>query len=482
MHGILGIITKDLDGLGNFLELLFYNRPHGTKDVRTKHLKLGVTAFLRGQNSGANTVKMGHIIELIYNHHQSQPPTWSVTSHFHTKVHTPTYPMHVVAGEDGRHCRASAQRFSGESRPSDSGKPPVGSLATHNLVFAPRRLHSFYAPTPLYRYSPSPPFLYSTLSSWALVLVAKEARKQIGNLTKNDPTNLTDTTQLRASTNGHTANTVVANWEKLTENLSIPKVARRYEVHGRVPWYLTEMVSAPMKARAIVIQVGAISSFVLFCNRYASGYLALPLVVWQFACKSHVDEERVFSKFGLTVHDTTACACLDSLSVSGLTKLRKDVAEGVASGEMRWQYVLDNVQEWCRQRDLRLGRQDVLKVGCATTAILLKDCAPGAFVLQDHLDRVMKQECRDMTTESLWDDIDWDYIHELTALHWVHILVTFIPQLAHLRKEVEAALNSPRMTKLRLHYRKSVFQCLGINGEREVETPGMMRSVLDFEG
>ncbi|KAJ7779452.1 hypothetical protein DFH07DRAFT_765739 [Mycena maculata] len=62
----------------------------------------------------------------------------------------------------GVQCRASAQRFSGESRPSDSGKPPVGSLAINNLVFAPRRLHSFYAPTPLYPYSPSPPFLYST--------------------------------------------------------------------------------------------------------------------------------------------------------------------------------------------------------------------------------------------------------------------------------------------------------------------------------
>ncbi|KAJ6628266.1 hypothetical protein B0H10DRAFT_1778257 [Mycena sp. CBHHK59/15] len=149
---------------------------------------------------------------------------------------------------------------------------------------------------------------------------------------------------------------------------------------------------------------------------------------------------------------------------------------------MRWQYVLDNVQEWCRQRDLRLGRQDVLKVGCAATAILLEDCAPGAFNLQDHLDRVIKQERKEMTTESLYDDIDWEYIHELTALHWVRILVTFIPQLAYLHKEVATAFNSDRMTKHRLRRgRKTVVQPLGTNAERETETQGMMRAMLDFE-
>ncbi|KAJ7228422.1 hypothetical protein GGX14DRAFT_384895 [Mycena pura] len=73
MHDILGHISHDLDGLGNFLELLFYIRPHGTKDVRTPRHKAMVTAFLGGQTK----VKMGHIIDLIYHHRQSQPPPGS---------------------------------------------------------------------------------------------------------------------------------------------------------------------------------------------------------------------------------------------------------------------------------------------------------------------------------------------------------------------------------------------------------------------
>jgi hypothetical protein len=217
-------------------------------------------------------------------------------------------------------------------------------------------------------------------------------------------------------------------------------------------------------------------------NRYASGYLALPLAVYQFACKSHIDEKRIFSRFGFTVHDTTARACLDSLSASSLAALRVSVAEGIAQGTMRWQIVLDNVQQYCRQRDHRLGRQDVLKVGTAATAILLEDCAPGAFDLQDHLDRVLKQERRQLTTQGFYDSIDWAYIHEITALHWVRILVHFIPQLAHLQPLVAAAFKSEKMTKLRLRQRTSRLQPLRTNGERETETPGMMRALLDFEG
>ncbi|KAJ6544910.1 hypothetical protein B0H10DRAFT_2244047 [Mycena sp. CBHHK59/15] len=94
----------------------------------------------------------------------------------------------------------------------------------------------------------------------------------------------------------------------------------------------------------------------------------------------------------------------------------------------------------------------------------------------------MKQERLTLTTDSLYADIDWGYIHELTALHWVRILVTFIPELAPLRQIVADVLKSDRMTKRRLHKgRKTVMQPLGTNAERETETQGMMRALLDFE-
>ncbi|KAF7358795.1 hypothetical protein MSAN_01218800 [Mycena sanguinolenta] len=186
------------------------------------------------------------------------------------------------------------------------------------------------------------------------------------------------------------------------------------------------------------------------------------------------------SRFGLSVHDRTARACLDSLTDSSLSQLRQSVAEGIATGTQDWQIVLDNVQQYCRQRDHRIGREDVLKFGTAATAILLEDCAPGAFDLQDYPNRVMQQDRRQLSAESLRDDVDWLYIHELMALHWVCILVKFVPQLEHLQKDISALFKSEQMTKFRLRPHQSVMQSLGTNAEWETETQGMMRAILDF--
>ncbi|KAJ6628087.1 hypothetical protein B0H10DRAFT_2209762 [Mycena sp. CBHHK59/15] len=283
-------------------------------------------------------------------------------------------------------------------------------------------------------------------------------RRQVRNLTQNDPDDPEDITQLRASTNGRAKYICLATWNHLGR-VSISWMAGTYKRRARGVWDITECMGAPTVNGAVVIrtrrphptvQVRVISSLTLSRNRYASGYLALPLAVWQFACKAHVDEKRIMSRFGFSVHDSTARACLDSLTDSSLAKLRESVRERIATGTMHWQIVLDNVQQYCRVRDQRIGRQDVLKVGTAATSILLEDCAPDAFDLTDHLDRVMKQERRKLTIDSLFHDIDWAYLQELTALHWVRILVTFIPQLPHLRKDLSAALKSDRMTKLRL--------------------------------
>ncbi|KAJ6616016.1 hypothetical protein B0H10DRAFT_2219902 [Mycena sp. CBHHK59/15] len=287
-------------------------------------------------------------------------------------------------------------------------------------------------------------FACPALSTWALQKVGPEMRRQVGNLTQNDPDDPEDITQLRASTNGRAKYIRLATWDHLG-------------------W------------------VRVISSLTLSHNRYASGYLALPLAVCQFAWKAHVDEKRIMSHFGFSVHDSTARACLDSLTDSSLAKLRESVWERITAGTMCLQIVLDNVQQYCRVCDQRIGRQDVLKVGMAATSILLEDCAPDVFDLTDHLDHVMKQERRKLTIDSLFHDIDWAYLQELTAFHWVHILVTFIPQLAHLRKDVSAALKSGRMMKLHLRQCTSVMQPVGTNAEKSTETQGMMHALHDFK-
>jgi hypothetical protein len=62
------------------------------------------------------------------------------------------------------------------------------------------------------------------------------------------------------------------------------------------------------------VVVGAISSFVLARNRYASGYLAMPLGALHFACQSHIDLKRSLSRFGSIVGDTMSDLTLRPLA------------------------------------------------------------------------------------------------------------------------------------------------------------------------
>ncbi|KAJ6624476.1 hypothetical protein B0H10DRAFT_1784564 [Mycena sp. CBHHK59/15] len=174
------------------------------------------------------------------------------------------------------------------------------------------------------------------LSTWALQLVSAEMRSQVGLLAKNDPDDPEDITQLRASTNRRAKYVCLATWDHLGR-VSIQWMACTYKQRAPGVWYITECMGAPTVNGAIVIrtrrphptvQVRVIGSLTLSRNRCASGYLALLLAVWQFTCKVHVDQKRIMSRFGFSVHNSTACTCLDSLTDSSMAELCKSVAEG----------------------------------------------------------------------------------------------------------------------------------------------------------
>ncbi|KAG6913731.1 hypothetical protein DXG01_004674 [Tephrocybe rancida] len=246
--------------------------------------------------------------------------------------------------------------------------------------------------------------------------------------------------QLRATWSERSQSTVQqVTWNDLGK-FSIPALAKKYKERAPLAWFLAESMAAPQKAGKIMVRerrpygtvvVGALSAFAFAQNKMAN-YLALNIGIWQFSCKAHIDLKRIFSRFGYSVHDTTVHKCLNSLADSSLTELRKDVAEGVARGEVTWKYILDNVQWWDTQREHCIGCQANMKVGTAATVLKPKDCAPGAFNLADHLECVMKMERENMTTWSVFSDIDWQHQNKIQALHWLQILVRFIDELANI--------------------------------------------------
>ncbi|KAJ7815211.1 hypothetical protein B0H13DRAFT_2242621 [Mycena leptocephala] len=392
------LTTFGFESLGDFLAALFHNHRRGENDPRTPTHRMVVTQFLNGVSS----FKMADLIELIYDHPQSRPKQ--------------KYPEQVAAA------------FS-HSKPLDEIR-----------------------------------YARPCLNSWATRTVGDEVYRRVGLLAKktNDPDSRT---HVRATTNGRNEDADVATWED-TE-FSIQGLADKYQERDPFIWYMTECFCAPrVKGEVVmrkrrphpVIQVGALSAFIVSRNPYASGDLALPLGIWHFACKSHVDVKRVYCRFGSTISDSTARKALNSMSAASLANLQHNVRDATARDESEYGKVLDNVQQFVPVYEHGLGRDNQLKVGIACTAFRYDNAKPGAFNAADHIARVIAAKRQDMTTETVFQSIDW----------------------SHIGGEISDRFRTSHALH-RIAVSKKVLQPLATNAERELLWQGMQRGLKDFD-
>ncbi|KAJ7756790.1 hypothetical protein DFH07DRAFT_742456 [Mycena maculata] len=408
--------------IGHFLSILFFNPIRGERDPRgTKHSRV-VARFLRGRTN----IKMSHILPLIYRHKASFPTSKSVD----------------VLEQKEMFATAGPVDQSNHARPY--------------------------------------------MSTWAVRLVAVEARKQVVH---DNPDDVDGRVQLRAQTNGRTAAHVVS-WDELLCHFNLKWLGTKYCIRLPLPWFLTESMSAPKAKGAIfirkrrphpTIQVGAIASFVLSRNRYANADLAMVLGVWLFACKSHIDVKRVFSRFGYTVSDTTARNALNSMTIRSLEDLRADVKDATDRGETEHCLLLDNVQQHCDVYEQGIGRKSELKVRTAGTSVKLQDCAPGAFDAEPYHAKVAQQERKTLTTDLLFDDINWTHMRVAIPLHWTRALVEFEPEFQPFLKELSSMFHDELAIHRMQEGRQHKCQPVGTNGERSTETQGMERAIGDFD-
>ncbi|KAJ7488649.1 hypothetical protein B0H11DRAFT_1720338, partial [Mycena galericulata] len=247
------------------------------------------------------------------------------------------------------------------------------------------------------------------LNAWATRVVGDVIYRRIGRLAKknDDPDSRT---HIRAPTSGRKEGAKVVTWEDT--QFTIQSLAEQYREADRLVWYITECFCAPCVKGAVVIrkrrphpsiQVAALSSFILSRNSYASGDLALPLGIWQFACQSHVDVKRVYCRSGSIVSDSTVRKALKSMSAVDLESLRQKVREAMERGESGGGKSLDNIQHYEIAHEHGLGGDNRLKVGTACIVFKYNGYQPGAFDAGDHIARVIKQDRQSMTTESVFD-------------------------------------------------------------------------------
>ncbi|KAJ7202320.1 hypothetical protein GGX14DRAFT_570824 [Mycena pura] len=140
--------------------------------------------------------------------------------------------------------------------------------------------------------------------------------------------------------------------------------------------------------------------------------------------KANSDVKRMFSKLGLSVHDTTVCRALVTMAERKAALHAQTVAAlAVRAVAARRRSAISSSITWSLRPDLE-AIQLVTGTGC--TALLLDDCAPGAFNLDAYQDRVILNARAQLTVNALLDDVNYDHLHHTACLHMVCELCSYV--------------------------------------------------------
>ena len=118
--------------------------------------------------------------------------------------------------------------------------------------------------------------------------------------------------------------------------------------------------------------------------------------------------------------------------------------------------VFNNVQNYLRQCDARIGCENTLNIGIAATYIKLNDIDPKAFNLDDKQHRLKENRRQAVTVDQLHELVDRKHLETVGTLQWLHVLTHYIPKLQEWKKEV-SILYCTKGAKLRLPKRATKF-------------------------
>ena len=139
----------------------------------------------------------------------------------------------------------------------------------------------------------------------------------------------------------------------------------------------------------------------------------------------------------------------------------------------------DNVQNYLRQRDLRMGRINQLNIGLAATYCELNGVNPCALDLDDKLRRVRQSTRATLTTHRLLSFIDQPHLDTVLSLHWMFMLVDSIPELSHMKPHVSMLFRT-RGLKIKLEATPTKVHPLRSNAKNEAVTTELKEGIVDF--
>lgn len=226
----------------------------------------------------------------------------------------------------------------------------------------------------------------------------------------------------------------------------------------------------------VYVQVCAHAISSLNFNRsQAASLLPTAQGIYYFAFSAPVDLYSYNSRKGAMPAYSTISKTLLGLSDQAASDTLKHGLDPTKFGKI----VFDNVQNYHRQRDFRIGRENKLNIGMAATYIELEGIDPAAFDLDDKRRRLAENKRSALDVDQLLGMIDEKHLQTVGILQWLRTLCTYIPELEPYKSHV-SMLYCTRAAKLRLDVRATKVHPLATSSKKETVTNELRDGVLDF--
>ncbi|KII85006.1 hypothetical protein PLICRDRAFT_78107, partial [Plicaturopsis crispa FD-325 SS-3] len=234
-------------------------------------------------------------------------------------------------------------------------------------------------------------------------------------------------------------------------------------------------VAAVRKSRPVEGVCTHALSELIFCRSDRARLLPISRGLLYFASSAPVDLFAYNSRIGaMPAYSTVYNTARD------LADQEAAVTRTLGNNPAKWGILrLDNVQNYHRQRDLRIGRENKMVIGIAATWIEAEGIDMRATDLEDKRQRIAENKRKDVTVEQLMSFIDQEHIEVISILQWLHTLVHNIPELAHLKEHV-SLLYRTRAAINRLPVQQTPVHPLATSGRNETVTTELKAALLDF--
>lgn len=139
---------------------------------------------------------------------------------------------------------------------------------------------------------------------------------------------------------------------------------------------------------------------------------------------------------------------------------------------------IDNTQHYKRQYDLRIGRTNQMVIGIAATYSELAGVEVSALDLEDKRRWIAKNLRLKATVKTFLDLLDAKHIETVSTLHWLRVLVHYIPALSKWREHVSMLFRT-RASKLPLPAQATIVHPLASSGKNETVTTELKDALVD---